>query len=538
MSSLMQYEQPRYTSGPTAARARWFTMVCLAMPDHILDAPALLGSNVTNRELIEAYSAGSQCSEVWQQKYMYDSYDPFGVSTFDGAAAIFSYDNNGYENCLMPHRVFYRFAHNIEFIALLYDIEHSSLMSWSRTVDQWPSLRIQVRKATIDRLPWEVREIMRIYFGEYKPLPWNNKHPDVRPIPGHIAHISQNDPLMVAFTQDASKGARNIQTTMRPGRYLKKFYPDLTDQRIFEISAEMTGSYELRFAKTEREVIDVYLRGPSSCMTHSSDEYAGHIHPVAVYGDSDLHVAYMTLPGTSSIKARALVWPEKKKIGRLYGPSDQAERLRKLLAREGYSELSDAHNLCGAKIRRIVDKNGDGDRLIMPYIDGPSSYDVIDKDWCKIGGYNSACYTNGTDREETDDGVYCDCCEEHYREDDMRTVYTSRRSTRTWCEGCCDSHATYIDSFCEYVDNDEAVEVITEYRQSGSHYREYFACWQECWFHCDGLDEYVHDDIEAVYMQNGDTWCKPYFDEHGVTVDGEHYRRGEEPAEEPAEEAA
>lgn len=533
MPDLMRYEQPIHLRGGVANKAYWFATICRAMPDHILDAPAYPSGNVTNRELIEAHAAATCSGDIDRAEYLEMAFNAYGVSTYDGIAAVAAYESY-HGNCLSPYRLYAQYIYDIEFSALYQDIANSSLLSWSKHVQFWPSLDRQVRANAFKRLPWEAREVLRLLFGEYELVPWMHKYSDVQPIRGHFVHISKTDPSMVAFTQDASKGERDIQTTMRPGRYLKKFYPHLSDERVFEIQAEMTGEYDVKFAVTEDEIIDVYLRGPSSCMSHSSVEYAGHIHPVAVYGDSDLHVAYMTLKGTSSIKARALVWPERKVIGRLYGPSDLAEKLRNLLGGIGYDKNASPHNLKGAKIRRITDENGDGDRLIMPYIDGPNSFDVLDKDWCVIGGSLDACYTNGTDYEDTDDGVYCERCEERCSEDDAVSVYTSRRTTQTWCDGCRSAEASYIESLCEYVDDDHVVVVVTHYRPHSHNSTESFADWQDEWYFCDGLEEYVHEDIPSVAMSNGETWCQPYFEEHGIEVDGENYRRGQEPAEEAA----
>lgn len=523
---------PRHHNAQSARRIRWFGLACQALPDHIMDAPAHPGSNVTNRDLVEAIT-GSLCG--YPDDHIRDStYMPCHITSLEAALMASTLESFG-QQLFLPHRIFMSswVSYLNEWQALVRDIQTSSLFAWSQNVSYWPSLLMQVNERAIKRVHWEAREYWREYQGEYKPLPWGAEQ-GILPIPGHFAHVSKEDPSMIAFTENENKGIRDIQTRIRPGRYLKRFYPELPDERISELQAEMTGAHRLCFAKTPDEIEKVYLEGPSSCMAHSPSSYAGHCHPVRVYGDSDLQVAYMVLEGTKKIKARCLVWPEKKKHGRMYGDH---ERLSKMLRDLGYTGDS-GYALTGARFRRITDKNGDGDRLIMPYIDGPQSFDVLDKEWCRIGGSLNACWTNGTDHEETEDGHYCECCEDTYSEDSMRTVYVRRHSTVAWCYHCTDDNAYYVESLDEYVDSEQTIEVITEYRTSGRHITERFADWQEEWYYCDGLQEFVHDDIEPVHMESGETWCRPYFDENGIEVDGKYYARGEEPQPEEATEEA
>src|SRR4051812_29879093 len=40
----------------------------------------------------------------------------------------------------------------------------------------------------------------------------------------HYLHVSANDPKLLAYTADADKGRRNIQTPIKPGKYLAKYF--------------------------------------------------------------------------------------------------------------------------------------------------------------------------------------------------------------------------------------------------------------------------------------------------------------------------
>jgi hypothetical protein len=382
-----------------------------------------------------------------------------------------------------------------------------------------------------ERMPWEVREQVR-HWRKYKRLKWEADG-KLTPIKGHFAHVSQNDPTKVAFTENAAKGERDIQLAMRPGRYLKRFYPHLTDEAIADIVGDMGrdySEYDLRFAKTADEIEEVYTNGPNSCMSKPASSYDSHCHPVRVYGYSDLQVAHLILKKTSAITARALVWPEQRKIGRIYGDE---MRLEKMLRDLGYDarKCLNGRDLIGAKFRLIYNKNGNG--TVMPYIDGTNCYTQIDKSWCRIserGG--SACYTHGLDGEYGEHDHTCERCEDGCSGDDAYVVYTSRRSTQTWCHDCWEYHAVFCDRGTEYVLEEDINEVLIEL-SNGERSTQMWSTWacEGNAYHCDNLETYVSDDVQSYAMENGETWCKWAFEDDGVEVDGAFYPKYEAPIE-------
>ena len=105
-------------------------------------------------------------------------------------------------------------------------------------------------------------------------------------------HVSEKDRTLIAYTQDADKGRRNIQTPIKPGKYLTKYFSEvLTAKQIAFFAAWQTtgvaGSrgYDkapLMFARTADEIEAVYMAGPDSCMSGGAGEYKGPCHPVRV----------------------------------------------------------------------------------------------------------------------------------------------------------------------------------------------------------------------------------------------------------------
>lgn len=380
------------------------------------------------------------------------------------------------------------------------------------------------------KLPWEAREYMRRFvLHEYQPVPWEDS---LSKIPGHFAHVSKEDKSMVAFTENPEKGARDIQVRVRPGRYLKRFYPYLSDDEIRDLVCAMTGEYDLKFAKTADEIQKVYENGPRSCMSHPPTEFLSYCHPVRVYGDSDLQLAYLTNKGGNKPKARALVWPEKKKIGRIYG---DIERLRNMLFDAGYEQSSgDGSSLVGARIRKIMCK--EHNVYVMPYIDGTQCARNYDDEYLAISHTHDAEYsanlTNGLveECEETHE-YYCDQCEEGC--DDYTPVHVSSRNTESWCQYCVDNRAAFCNGDDVHIHESEATNAYFEVRRSyGVTYEEETVSrWYaetNCYL-CDGLEEYVHYNIQSYQMDHGETWSKIYFDEHGVAIDGVYYDKDNVP---------
>jgi len=216
-------------------------------------------------------------------------------------------------------------------------------------------------------LDWRTRQAV-LYTPDYNGRPrhrlppWHRSHG----IPsGHFTHLHPETAESVRFFPNAEKGELGRWTVMKAGRYLKQFYDYLDDAEIKKIVENLRDGGTLCFAKTPKEIVDLYLTGPRSCMAHPNDEYESGeygFHPVEVYGNSpDLAVAYVAENGAPN--GRCICWPDRKLYGRVYGHQGGEHTVKNLLEAKGFKYGS----MQGARIRKIsVDKQG---RVVMPYVD-------------------------------------------------------------------------------------------------------------------------------------------------------------------------
>lgn len=383
--------------------------------------------------------------------------------------------------------------------------------------------------AFTQRIDWRSREKLRMIQTTYKPVPWfEDKR--LLPIKDHFVHQSTENPEMVAFTQDSSKGERDIQTSMRPGRYLTRYYSDvLTEDEIRGYVARYSSWTELKIAYSTDEIYDVYRKCTTgSCMSHDTDSYDTRgTHPTAVYGyDSenpaikpDTACAYILNP-CREISARCLVWPAEKRYGRIYGDTD---RMMVALENAGYN-LNNT-GLEGAKIRKIALTKK---TFVMPYIDGCQSFGEYDENFFVIDGEYAAENTDGT--ASIVPARKCDCCGETYCEDDGYAEVEGE----TYCRNCVDDHAIMDHYSSEYILETNSVRVAISLHNNRPIY---------CDTHCDIVNDHAFlcgyyneyfdvNRFSPIEMENGETWSCYAFAEHGIEVNGKNYAQGEEPAEE------
>lgn len=144
----------------------------------------------------------------------------------------------------------------------------------------------------------------------------------------HFAHMSTERPGMLAYTADEGKGERDIQTVLKPGRYLEKFFKSRLSEKQIKYYAtwSVTGArppsawdnYPMKITTDGEQIAWVYKNGIYSCMRKISDS-------ARAYGAGDLGVAYLEGgPPTGCVNAdrrvvaRTIVWPEKKMASRIY----------------------------------------------------------------------------------------------------------------------------------------------------------------------------------------------------------------------------
>ena len=312
-----------------------------------------------------------------------------------------------------------------------------------------------------EQYTWRQRERRRFRQGEYLPCPWfaNGDYRDARPTTtDHYAHLALSHPGLLAYTPSEEHGVQDRQVRIKPGKYLEQFYKDdFTPEQIATYVAQCKAEYApLTIARSEADIVAIYAShetGFTSCMQCKDDreytwqyafEHGNRPHPCAVYGESDLGVAY--LGELSRVTARAVVWPDKKRYQRAYGDRALVARLH----RAGYTEGS----VIGARIRAIR-HNGD---WVMPYVDGCSYAELTeDKTWFVLRDGRTSYHTdtvNGyacgsdddADNDDTDDNEDLYTCEQCDREYDYGNQQNGDLNNR-WCDRCLDR--SFVCDSCE-----------------------------------------------------------------------------------------
>lgn len=198
---------------------------------------------------------------------------------------------------------------------------------------------------------WKARETQRFVSGEYKTVcwvgqDWWNKHFNA----DHFVHVAIKDPTRIAFTKNARDGARDIQTSMKPGKYLTEFFGKvLTTEQIKVFAMEHSTTFEnkeLKFATTPEDIERVYEPTLGySCFSGTKK--------ANLYGSGDFAVAYIESDGV--IKARAVCCPARKIYVRSYGDN---YRLEKLLHDAGYTKKYDRTSYKGLRLLTKFHWNG------------------------------------------------------------------------------------------------------------------------------------------------------------------------------------
>lgn len=323
---------------------------------------------------------------------------------------------------------------------------------------------------------WRQREAERFYDGTYTRVPWHNTLESINRyrtgdeqttaarMLDHFAHVSLDNPGMIAYTADEAKGVDDKQMRVKPGKYLTEFGASIfSAEEILKFASHVKAfTAGVQFAKTANEIARVYVSGHgfNSCMDARNFDYDDT--PVRAYAYKDLAVAYIgSLDETSErptskdrVLARAVVWPDKKLYSRVYG---EEELLEKALQSLGYV----AGGMRGARIAAIESSRG---RYVMPYVDccsyadlktdedgneyfvlGRGDYDT--KPTCGYtGDSGNTCSNCGEECDE--DESYCRSCEEssYFCDSCEETRFRRTHGARCTDSPNCHDHGTLCDS--------------------------------------------------------------------------------------------
>lgn len=353
----------------------------------------------------------------------------------------------------------------------------NSYVSYGSMQDAREGINVKTETVTFiasadEQYTWRMRENDR-FAENYIKVPWHVAHYwDSRPenIRYHFAHLSLKSPGLVAYTKNDEHGVNDRQTAVKPAKYLAEFYPDeFSEETIREYVAQCSiTAQDFKLATSETDITSIFGRttsGFTSCMqSKRTPEYSwdkafqngDRKHPCAVYGDSDLAVAYLgDLEG--SVTARVVVWPEKKIInlrsdGTVYG--DQT--LKHILLANGYK----IDSIVGAKVRLLRGPNGG---IILPYVDNLDWANVFDDKFVILDdrrndrtslncsnhetGYGDDTSDGWNRDDENDDGdsdwYTCERCNERYDYNEMQNGSLNQ----TYCDSCIDR-----SSICDHCD--------------------------------------------------------------------------------------
>ena len=280
------------------------------------------------------------------------------------------------------------------------------------------------------RSEWHQRMRLRFRDGSYQRLPCPDLPVDLNitslALDLHFPHMSNKQAGNIAYTPSEEAGHLDRQVSLTPARYLDRFYAGVFSQkerdRFIAACQQVDDSRKVKFAITADDIERVYTTpGPSSCMAKDASDFRSCCHPVRVYGDSDLQVAYIGRL-QERISARSVVWPERKTFVRTYGANDL------MLAELECLKYSRAYNFDGAHVRLIERDEG----IVMPYIDGCDGASVsrTRRGFVRLGsGPISTTETNGLGTENETTYRSCDRCGGEYDTEDAD-------ATGDYCAGC------------------------------------------------------------------------------------------------------
>ena len=386
-------------------------------------------------------------------------------------------------------------------------------------------IRHQPRRIATDESAWIQREQARFDSGHYVTPYWleNEKHlinPTFHLPPNLFVHVSHLEPSKVSLTPSADHGIADRQIIMRVGSFLERYAiwrPDIESNLKCEIIQnrvlQHTSRYApvaIQYASSADEIERVYVAGPRSCMSQPADHYRSFIHPVRVYGDSDLSLAYLTdLDDPERITARALVWKDKNRHGRIYGDE---HRMQRALEIAGFSQ----GDFRGARIRNIQDERKTS-QYVMAYLDYDQQLSIVDSDWLMIDSNGSihATQTNGLAVE----GVECESCGDMEDAGSLREVYTRENRVQHWCSHCADDGAFHCEQTGSLVANDHMSiidgEAVADWHIENANYCEY-------------NEEHTFEPcVDVIVSEHGDeqSWSRGAFQRHGdiCRIDGLRY---------------
>ena len=332
---------------------------------------------------------------------------------------------------------------------------------------------------------WRWREVLRLYTNEYSQIPTKIYSPWVSRFIDTFEHVSLINNLQIAYTPDEDYGKRDIQVSIKFGKFLRARYtPDqMSDKEVRDYANAYTLYFQppdIKFATTREEIKRVYDGGPSSCM---KCKRVDGIAPTEVYAGPDTAVAYVG--DIDAVTSRSVVVPSKKHYIRIYGDDSY---LYRALSDMGYTHGT----LKGLRLLKLHDEH---DRLIMPYLDGDQ------------GCFVTSHYVVVCESDDEDCEYICDQQHGYPRE------YEPPEENPRYCPDCQETYPEEAQG--DYVGD----EWICQGCLDENYYYAYVSGYEHEW---------VHPDNEPVYEFEGDYYTEDALDAFGlVLVDYDVHRESD-----------
>ena len=310
--------------------------------------------------------------------------------------------------------------------------------------------------------------------GTWIPVPWVSaswaNHSYGTPLyPHHFVHISEEDPLQVAYADSVDKLIADRFTRTKPGRYLMKFYDNVLSESEIRTWAErvqaMAAPAELVFIASDDPAgwQHVYRDGPSSCM-QGEDCVRVYAHDKSV-----LRLAHLVQG--NNIMARCIVREDTKEYIRVYPNTDGSENNKwHMSLRERLEGMDYTHGDMEGVLLDCVEAGGG---YLCPYIDSGNGSYMSASRVIRGGGEYLLLSRDGDWDAQNTSGVIneqrCTCpeCGDDYDDDDD-FVYVECRG-ESICSYCADHNYTYAYVSLrhqDYVPDDQAIYCESD----GEHY--------------------------------------------------------------------
>ena len=260
-------------------------------------------------------------------------------------------------------------------------------------------------------------------------------------------HMAMEDPNRIAYTVNQRKGEDDYQTVTSIGKYLKRNFSKLPDDKIRDFVAKYTGENTFKFVYDLDEMINYVKTGPKSCMTDSDFEEGilcldqVYRHPYEVYDPRfGWHLAVRIVNGECVGRALCIQDKEVSYFVRSYATSEPGKysprdnALESWLSENNYTQEK---QYTDAKLSIF---KVDDDTFLSPYVDGRAQNGTINSDFIFIDNVGPLNLTD-TEGFSCIDNRCCVHCEDSYRMNDFEFIGIDEETPV--CQSCLDAYYVY-----------------------------------------------------------------------------------------------